>query len=784
MANIDFLAIFRTEVAEQLKRATDLALQLERATTSNDDTTNLLESLMREFHTIKGAARAIQFEEINAVAHLVEDIYHALMTGKSQIRMPDLTNLTLYALDLVVAFLQGRVDGFEYTGHNEISQYTKAYLNGETVVVDRHSIRANGLHILKGNDARSPLPTEIFSSSFNDFKAASVDTFQKATHKPVITMTSSGSHLTDYEHLTDSLLSMSGELTVAIDSLQDQRLALGSAVRQLDRYERDLGQFMGMMFSNLEERLADIPRERSAEMSKRFRTIMASCSSSINALDQTESRLQFLGENLLDEVTFARLVPLSNLFSGYSLVVRDLAQELGKQCGIRIEGEHTRIDRAVLEAVRVPLIHLLRNSLDHGIETSDQRKSAGKPAEGIISLKAIQLGSRIRITLEDDGQGINFEEIGREVIQRDDTTEELWNSMTPEEHEQFLFLPGFSTVQKVSKTSGRGFGLDIVKTEVEKVNGRVSLAVPQSGIGTRVVLELPLTLSLTNCLMVIGGKSNFFGTQIFAFPINEVSEVRRPNRDQLRTIEGSQYIRVSEQNIPLHNLNQLFELQGLQSEIEQKHLLVIGSGTNQRGLLVEQVLYEQNVVIRPLDTRLGKLRDIEGRALLRDGGIALAVDVNDLLLSIQDSACANSMDYAVNGHGAHKRDTQKSGGKILVVEDSATIREVERHMLEKEGYTVTTAVNGVDAFNKLRNNTFDLIISDIDMPRMNGIDMITKIRSIDKYMTIPIIVVSYKDREKDKIFALDAGANHYVTKSAFDSGEMIDKIEALIGVSA
>ena len=775
MADIDFLAIFRTQVEGHLRCASDLALELERVTASGDGTSVLLESLMREFHNIKGAARAIQFNEINTVAHLVEDIYHALIIGEVQIQMPDLTNLTLYALDLVEGFLQARVDGVEYSGHNEMSLFTKAYLSGAAVEIGRQRAGATGLSF-----SVQPKMEELPSAERSFVK---IDELNNQPSPTAAQASNNSGQATDYESLTDSLLTMSGEFTVAVDSLQDQRIALSGAVRQLDRYERDLGQFMSTMLATLPGSSTQIPRERSAELFKQFRTIRASCARSVDSLDQAESRMQFLGENLRDEVTRARLVPLSNLFSGYSRVVRDLAQELGKQCSIQIEGEHTRIDRAVLEAVRVPLIHLLRNSLDHGLETPYQRTMAGKAVQGIITLSAIQLGGQIRITLEDDGRGIDFEEIGRKVIERGDTTEELWNTMTQEEQDQFLFLPGFSSAQKVSETSGRGFGLDIVKTEVEKVGGKVSLKSVKNGMGTRIVLELPLTLSLTNCLMVIGGKSSFFGAQTFAFPVNEVEEVRRPKRDELRIIEGSQHILVGDLCIPLHNFSQFIGLQDLQENIERKHLLVIGTGSNRRGLLVEQVLDEQDVVVRLLDTRLGKLRDIEGRALLRDGGVALVVDVDDLLLSMQDSAGAKAMSYAVSMHdqSADEANNQKSRGNVLVVEDSATVREVERNMLEQAGYTVTTAVNGADGFNKLRSDTFCLVISDIDMPRMNGLDMIAKIRAIDKYATLPIIVVSYKDREQDKNAALDAGANYYVTKASFDSGEMMNQIEMLIG---
>jgi two-component system sensor histidine kinase and response regulator WspE len=317
----------------------------------------------------------------------------------------------------------------------------------------------------------------------------------------------------------------------------------------------------------------------------------------------------------------------------------------------------------------------------------------------------------------------------------------------------------------------------------------VTLEQPESGFGSRFVVELPLTLSLTRCLMISGGQSTYFGSQRYAFPLNEVGEVRRVTQEDLRQVEGRESVRINNEILPLHDFSYMMGLQPVHQNIEQKHLLVVGRGAERRALLVDEVLDEQDVVARTFDSRLGKLRDMQGVTLLRDGGVALIVDLGDLLQSMQDSQGGGLSMGNHLGHGhevessIEEMDSDTDTGHILVVEDSATVREVERHMLEQAGYSVTTAVNGVDGFNKLRADNFDLIISDIDMPRMNGIEMITKIRATDKYGLIPIIVVSYKDREQDRMQALDAGANHYVTKAAFDSGEMMDRIRELIGVT-
>ncbi|MEE8203464.1 MAG: response regulator, partial [Alphaproteobacteria bacterium] len=329
----------------------------------------------------------------------------------------------------------------------------------------------------------------------------------------------------------------------------------------------------------------------------------------------------------------------------------------------------------------------------------------------------------------------------------------------------------------VSETSGRGVGLDIVKTDIERVGGHIEVS-SEPGRGTRFVLELPVNLSLSRCLLVAGGQHPFFGIQHFAFPLHDIGEVRRVAQAELRTIDGREAVRVGDETLLLHDLATLMGLEPLHENVERKHLLVVG-GSNRFGVLVDDVVNEQNTVSHAFDERLGKVRDMQASTLLRDGGVALIVDMKDLLQGLIEGRDAIATPQALNDDEApEEAATERSN--ILVVEDSATVREVERHFLEAAGFNVTTAVNGVDGLNKLRNGHFNLVITDIDMPRMNGIELIRKLRAHDRYSDIPVIVVSYKDREQDQAEVLAAGANHFVTKSAFDSGEMLEMIRGIV----
>ena len=740
---MDFIAIFKNELSGHLQQVNELSLALEK----DPQDATLYESLMREFHTIKGAARAIKFEEIKDIAHKIEDIYHALMQGDTTPR-PNLIDLTLHAVDLIEGCLAARLQEKEATGHLGFAALVDGYLAGGEIVVPRSAALA------AEEPASAPGPQEPPAKTAE----------QKVERRRTGDRRYSAPQFDDFKGFTEGLLTICGEFTVTVGSIEDQRQAMRSVASEL----ATMGRFLARSSAG---------SEAVATMQASVQKMVKEQQLAMELLDNFESRFSFLNDELDSQVTKARLVPLEAIFSTYPRLVRDLSHELGKKCKLSMAGQETRIDRGILEAVRVPFIHLLRNGLDHGIETPERREQLGKNPEGSLRIEAIQLGAQIRVSISDDGSGIDMERLKEKVLARNDTTAELWETMTLHEQEQFLLLPGLSTAETVTETSGRGVGLDVVKTEVEKVGGRISCE-NRPGQGVTFVLELPLTLSMTKCLLVTGGLHPYFGDQYFAFPVNDVVEVRRLAMPDLRTIDGQEAVRLDEETIPIYNFARLMDLAPLHRELDHRHLIITESGHGRIGLLVEEVLDEQHIVRRRLDDRVGKMRDVDGLTLLRDGSVALIVDIKDVLLSV------NSMvggDMARIGDEISPEEEDEAGGAhILVVEDSQTVREVERHFLESAGYRVTTAIDGVDGLNKFKEGHFALIISDIDMPRMNGIDMIRQVRAEPAGQELPMIVVSYKDREEDQQQASAAGANMFVTKAEFDSTDMLDKIESLL----
>ncbi|MBF0225019.1 MAG: response regulator [Desulfobacterales bacterium] len=739
---LDLIAIFKNQLESELRRATEYILELEK----NPGKSDTLNGIMREFHTIKGAARAIQFNEIKETAHSIENIYHALIAGQITQRK-SLINLTLYTIDLINEMLNARIEKKTLPQYDQLFEWVDSYLSGKEPQISKIS--------------------QIYK------KDEKIETSDKQTQKPLSPKPTSDEpqykFFEEKDQIADKLLNLSGEISVAVTSLDVQRQTMKKVSNNLELLWREFNRF----FKN-DDDFRD--KEYSIILFDKTKELKNQQSVSMEMLNIIENRLHFLSTELEHEVTQSRLVPIDTLFSSFPRIVRDLSQELGKECELVTYGEQTRIDRGVLEAIRVPLLHLIRNALDHGIESPNKRLQLGKIPTGKLEIKAQPLSSSIFITISDDGTGVDIEEIKETVISRGDTTIDLWNIMNLNERQQFLFLPGISTAKTVTETSGRGVGLDIVKTNIEKIGGRIRFESAENK-GTSFILEMPQTLSLTRCLLVNAGNHYFFGNQYYAFPQNDIEKVCRIKSSDLRVINGQNAVRINEDTLMLYDFASSMELAPIKYTIEEKHVLILNFEDNKIALVVEEIFDEHYIVSRKIDSYLGKIRDVDGVTLLRDGKMALIVDIKDLFLTLSDH---NFNKINIEKQNLKNVEPENKKHKILVVEDSQTVREVERHFLESAGYDVVTAINGADGLNKLKVSKFDMVISDIDMPRMNGIEMIKEIRKDPKYGDIPIIVVSYKDREEDRLAAKDAGANLYITKAAFDSKEMLLHISRFI----
>jgi len=452
-------------------------------------------------------------------------------------------------------------------------------------------------------------------------------------------------------------------------------------------------------------------------------------------------------------------------------MVRDFARDLGKQVRLEIRGPDTYVDRDILEKLEAPLTHLLRNAIDHGIELPEVRSAAGKSGEGTIRLEAQHSAGNLLITVSDDGSGIDLADLRNAIVQKNLTTPEAAEQMSDSEVLEFLLLPGFTMKQTVTDISGRGVGLDAVQAIVREVRGAIRVWT-DLGRGTTLQMQLPLTLSIVRALLVE------IGDEAYAFPLVHINRALKVAKKDIEVTAGRQHFRFEDRQIGLIAANQIFGGREDNHSGEQVPVVVIGNKANFYGVVTGKFLGERELVIRPLDPRLGKIKDISSGALLDDGLPVLIVDVEDLIRSIEKSIEAGTSGAVQSGTSG---ETQKRPKRVLVVDDSLTVRELEKKLLQTRDYEVEVAVDGMDGWNAARTGHFDLVITDIDMPRMDGIELVTLIKKDSNLKSLPVMIVSYKDRAEDRRRGLDAGADYYLVKAGFHDEALLQAVVNLIG---
>jgi len=493
-----------------------------------------------------------------------------------------------------------------------------------------------------------------------------------------------------------------------------------------------------------------------------------------NLLESTFRRTEEVGTRLYHEVIGSRMRPFGDATAGFPRMVRDLAKRLGKQVRFDVEGVQTPVDRDILARLDAPLNHILRNAMDHGVETPERRQSVGKSSTALLRLEARHHAGMLEVRIRDDGNGIDPERVRTKVIERRLQSESMAKGLGKAELLEFLFLPGFSTASAVTEVSGRGVGLDVVHQTMRDLGGSVRVE-SEPGRGTTFVMSLPITLSVIRAaLVLVSGET-------VAFPLARIERIVRTHRDQLQRTEGKLQFDLDGQAIGVLRAGELLGIDGDTLEHDgMVSILVIGNEQDRSGLLVDGFLGERDLVVRPIDARLGRVAHVAAAAIDDDGLPLLVMDVEDLLVSIRRGLS----DGVLRGVSAA---TLAAGGRgrkrILVADDSITVREVERQMLLRLGHDVEVAVDGMDAWNQLRNGQFDMLVTDVDMPRMNGIELVRTLRAEARFATLPVAIVSYKDRDEDRAAGMQAGANAYLTKGSFQDQTFIATINDLIGDS-
>ena len=503
-----------------------------------------------------------------------------------------------------------------------------------------------------------------------------------------------------------------------------------------------------------------------------IKSLSAAQGQTVAAVAGLSARLEMLSGRLYQQVLASRMRPFAEGVKAFPRLVRDLAKDLGKQAVVVVEGGLTPVDRDILEKLEAPLIHLARNAVDHGLESPERRAELGKPQTGRIVFSARHVAGSLEVRVSEDGAGIDLETLRAKVVERGLADPELARELCADELYNFIFLPGFTTSEQVSDVSGRGVGLDVVMTMVQAVGGRIRV-VSALGRGTAFILRLPVTLSVVRSLMMtISGEP-------YAVPLSRIHRVCQVEESEISSLEGRQYLMLDGQSVGLVSAAQLLGLSETALPGQGTCVLVLNSPTGAYGLTVEDFLGERDLVIKPLDPRLGKVPNVAASALLEDGSPVLILDAEDLTGSAENLVLKGRLTRIGPARG---EKTKTSGPKrILVVDDSLTVREVQRHLLAGRGYAVVTAVDGMDGLSAARSGEFDLIITDVDMPRLTGIELTRQVKADPGLGQTPVMIVSYKERDEDRLAGLKAGADYYLAKSGFRDQALLTAVADLIG---
>ena len=492
----------------------------------------------------------------------------------------------------------------------------------------------------------------------------------------------------------------------------------------------------------------------------------------IKELNKTEESISSVSSNIQNEVMKVRMVPVSYLFNLFPRAMRDLANKAGKDINIEIKGEDTHLDKTIIDEMKDPIMHILRNAVDHGIEKGDERKKKGKPKAGNVSLNAYQVGSQVVIEVSDDGKGIDIEKVKERAMEGKFIPRDKINSMVDEQIFQILFLPGFSTKDEVTETSGRGVGLDVVAQRLAKLKGTVEVTSTRN-IGTKFMMKMPLTLAITECLLIAAGNDNF------AIPIDAVVETIRIHLDDIKTVETREAITVRGQILPLVRVNDIFNLP-TRGIVEKKYfsVVVVQAVEKKLAILVDELKGRQDIVSKALGEPLKNVKYISGATILGDGSVILILDVPSIINSFEGGTGIRRQVSAPLKAAPAAKKRKKT---ILLAEDAMSTAMLEKNILESSGFSVVIARDGQEALEKSSQEKFDLVITDILMPRMDGFELTERLRKDKIYKEIPIIIVTTRESDADKRRGLDAGADAYILKSEFTSEGLLNTIERLIG---
>ncbi|SUX26925.1 hybrid sensor histidine kinase/response regulator [Campylobacter upsaliensis] len=745
----EILEDFLVEAFELVEQIDHDLVELE----SNPEDLELLNRIFRVAHTVKGSSSFLNFDVLTKLTHHMEDVLNKARHGELKIT-PDIMDVVLESIDRM-----------------------KALLN---------SIRDNG------NDSAIGMDIEPICAKLTAISEGNVSAVASASEEPKVepkvepkeevvpaTPEPSAEPDVDVNQLSDSEVEAEIERLLKVRKAEDQarraqkqKSAAPTApkpatetggekkvpasggggggmdqtirveVKRLDHLMNLIGELV--LGKNRLLKIYDDVEERYE--GEKF----------LEELNQVVSQLSIITTDVQLAVMKTRMQPIAKVFNKFPRVVRDLSRELGKQIELEIMGEETELDKSIVEEIGDPIMHMIRNSCDHGVEDPATRKANGKPEKGVVQLKAYNEGNHIVVEITDDGKGLDASGLKMKALEKNFITEKEAKQMTDKEAFALIFKPGFSTAAKVTNVSGRGVGMDVVKTNIEKLNGVIEID-SELGKGSTFKLKIPLTLAIIQSLLV-GTQEEFY-----AIPLASVLETVRVPIDNIYTIEGKNVLRLREEVLSLVRLSDVFGVKQVLESGDQTYVVIIGVAESKLGIIVDTLVGQEEIVIKSMGDYLQNIQGIAGATIRGDGRVTLIIDVGAMM----DMAKEIKVDIKAQLESSVKKPKeQPSDYKVLIVDDSKMDRTLMQKALEPLGISLLEATNGVEALNivKSGDHEIDAMLIDIEMPRMDGYTLAGEIRKYSKYRNLPLIAVTSRTSKTDRLRGVEVGMTEYITK--------------------
>lgn len=721
-----------------------------------------LEEAFRMAHSLKGAARVVDYETVMNLAHRMETMFALVRQGKVEARA-DVISLVHRVLDEIEDCVAALKSGQPFTNRPELLTALEEVIAGKPISALAAVPAPAPAPAASVTPAASPAPVPVFDK----VPSPSAPTAPAAPRAAPESLRVNAAHL-------DRMLQTAGALATTAMSSQHLTSTHRSLAKRLADIEREwtrtrLGSAKLMRQRDQDP---DVARIISCfEFAEReLKALLRETRSLKNRHERVGRELSQVASRLEGDIQNARLVPAESIFEGFHKMMRDLAAEAGKKIEFRMTGLNQEADRFVLQELKDPLMHLLRNTLAHGVESPADRTAAGKEPAGRVHVRLESTGNRLTLSLEDDGRGLVREKILGVALAQGILSPEQAARLKPEQVPALIFRPGFSTTPAADNLSGRGMGLSVVEETVKRLQGEIQVS-SEEGKGCRFTLSVPIAIASHRVVLARSGA------QSLAFPCHSLEGLLRIRRADLRTIDGSPAIFFRGEPVALASVAQL--LGGADTRAERQHhlsVIVLRCNGKRLAILVDELFAERNAVIKKMPTpELATIPFFRGAVILEDGSVSLVVDVRGL---VEKKGGAITFTEETESN-----DPVGLGGaapKILVVDDSFTTRTLEKSILEANGYEVTLATDGLEALQKLLAGSYDLVISDVEMPRMDGFTLLAEIKKHPRLSSLPVIMVTSLEKNEDKQKGLDLGADAYLAKQKFDQGNLLNVVRQIL----